>query len=238
MQPSSPDGAVTIVKINDLVSPFRERVEEARTKSGWDAETLTKAVREAYDFLGPFVSARIDEDVQGTERLVVEFTPPAGRDLDEAERSFSTAVDLAMSGDLKTAKTRLQDVVGDFPEVATYRAELGHVCFETGDLEAAEDELLAALALDGREAKALTMLGNLYMTRHDYEGAKQLYTSAVGVNRTAYNLANLGAALGQLGHVDQAISRFREALDVDPTYEKARVGLQLAQQHKARRQTP
>ena len=36
MQPSSPDGAVTIVKINDLVSPFRERVEKARTKDGWD----------------------------------------------------------------------------------------------------------------------------------------------------------------------------------------------------------
>ena len=237
MQPSSPDGAVTVVKINDLVSPFRERVEKARTKDGWDAKTLAKAVRQAYDFLGPFVSSHVEQDTDGVDYLVVEFTPPADRDLHEAERSFDAGIDLATSGDLETAKARFKSVVDDFPEVARYRAALGQVYFETGDLATAEDELLAALALNGREPTALTMLGNLYMTRRDVEQAKQLYTTAVEVDRTAYNLANLGAALGQLGHVNEAISRFRQALDVDPTYEKAQIGLQLALEHKARRQT-
>lgn len=81
MQLSSPDSAQSKVRIADLVSPFRERVEAVRTESGWDTEALAKAVREAYEFLGPFVSSHVEQDAEGADCLVVEFTPPAGRDL-------------------------------------------------------------------------------------------------------------------------------------------------------------
>ena len=236
-QHSSAEGAVVVVKVSDLTPLVRYRLEEARDESGWDRLALDKAMREEYDFLGRFISSQIKEDAEGSEWLAVQFTPPLGRNLDEAERSFDAALDVAAAGAMDTAKARFQGLVHDFPEVAKYRAALGQAHFETGDIEAAEHELLAALALHGREPSALTTLGNLYMNQNKHEQALQLHRTAVEVDPSARNLTNLGAALGEMGHLDKAIDRFQEATKLDPSYEQAHHGLQITQQRKAGRQT-
>ncbi|MBW3630877.1 MAG: tetratricopeptide repeat protein, partial [Gemmatimonadetes bacterium] len=51
---------------------------------------------------------------------------------------------------------------------------------------------------------------------------------SIAVQPTPEALANLGAVFGELGDYDAALDAFRQALSIDPAYERARTGERIA----------
>lgn len=230
--PSDPDNAVSFAKLTDLLPEFQVALNEARTATGWDQQKLDQIVAHEYDFLGPFIAARIEEtplaDGARVEILVVEFQPPKGRDLDRAEQVFQKATTRADTGDVRGALPEFKRLVGQFPEIPKYHQALGHAYLETGNLDAAEDELLHTLRLDPRVADALTHLANVYQQRGAPQLAIPLYRRSIELRRNVYALSNLGAVLAQTGDLPQAIATLQEAVKEDPTHPNAWYGLGLA----------
>src|SRR2546426_10002302 len=102
--------------LTDLLPEFRVPLQDALTENGWDQDRVQLIVARAYDFLGPFVSARIQRGSvslgdENSECLVVEFHPPAGRDLEAAEETYQQGCELANSGDLPGALALLRAIV-------------------------------------------------------------------------------------------------------------------------------
>lgn len=229
----------TETRLTDLQPEFRTALQKAMTEHGWDPDQVQLIVAHAYDFLGPFVRARVQRgsSLQGDtvgDYLIVDFEEPAGRDLRVAEEAYQTACELANKGKVVLALESLTRIVRDFPEVAKYRRGLGRAHFELGNLEEAESEFLRSLALDPRDCTALIMLGNYYQAQGASEKAVPLYRRATELLPDALGFTNLGAALGKLGDMDRAIEAFRRALDLDPGFAKATIGLQIALSQKSR----
>lgn len=230
-RPSDPENVVSFAKLTDLLPEFQAALAEARTAIGWDQRKLTEIVAHEYEFLGPFISARIEtvqEQDEPIEFLVLEFRPPAGRDLEKAEQLFRRAAQRADRGDVRGALPDLKRLVAEFPEVPKYHQALGLAYLELDNIDAAEDTLLDALRLDPRLADALTTLANVYQKKGSPQTAIPLYRRSIGVRRTVYALSNLGAVLAQTGSLPDAIATLEEAVQVDPAYPNAWYGLGLA----------
>jgi tetratricopeptide (TPR) repeat protein len=230
----------TETRLTDLQPEFRSALHEALTENGWEPDKVQRIVARAYDFLGPFVVARVQRGSTlssdpESEYLVVDFHAPAGRDLGAAEETYQRACELANAGNVAGALDPLREIVRDFPEVAKYRRNLGQAYFELGNLDKAEDEFLHALALDSRDSAARIMLGNCYQARGAPEKAVPLYRRANELLPDALCFTNLGAALGRLGDLDGAIDAFQQALKLDPNFKKASIGLRMAVSQKLRK---
>ena len=89
------DQSRIIVTLDDLSPEFRADLERARDRKGWNGEQVRRAVSRNYGFLGPHVTGWIEtaSNAEGNpfEVLVAEFTPPQGRDEDEATTRFREA---------------------------------------------------------------------------------------------------------------------------------------------------
>lgn len=232
--PADSQNGIVIVRISELLPKFQDAIEASRTATGWDAELLQQIVAHEFDFLGPFIRARVRQDTSGDlgdEVLVIEFTPPRSRDLAVAERRFAQATKRADRGDAGGARPSLEGLVREFPEVAKFHRALGQVHFALNDWDSAEDEFLRSLAIDPRDPDALTLLGNLYVKRKAPEKAVPLYRRSLELEKNVYALSNIGAAFAQIGDLDEAIGLFREAITLEPTYPNAWYGLGLAISH-------
>ena len=205
LHPVSPHDsrAYVFTPLSHLLPPVQQALEEARQPDGWDEQRLNQIIRHEFGFLGPFTAARIERGVPSRppdeEVLVIEFSPPAGRDLVAAERRFGKATTRAQRGEVRQVLEDLKQLVADFPEVAKYHRALGQahlVLEEHGD---AEGELLSSLALDPRDPDALTLLGNLYTKSKAPAKAIPLYERSLQIQRNVYALTNLGAALAETG---------------------------------------
>lgn len=232
-QVAAPIGrTLAVTPLVDLLPSVRQSLEEARTPQGWDVDKLNQAIRNHFDFLGAFTSARIESrDIAGTgpeDVLVLEFSPPEGRDLAAAERRFEQASNRATRGDVRPALAAYKKLAREFPEVAKYHRALGQAHLTLGDLDEAEDSLLRSLALDPRDADALTLLGNLYTKRERPADAIPLYERSLKLRRNVYALTNLGAAFAETGRLQEAVSSFREAVREDLQYPNAWFGLGLS----------
>jgi tetratricopeptide (TPR) repeat protein len=221
------------VAVRDLTDEFRAALLSAFGRDGWDRARLHAVVSTFYGFLGPFAVAHIepspDPQIPESHTLVIEFRPPADRDLSQAENAHDSASHLANVGQLREAARVFEGLTHEFPEIAKYHASLGQARFQIQDLEGAEDALLHALRLDARDHRALLMLGNLYMKKRDHGQAARLYRAAVAVEAEPFGLTNLGAALAEAGDVEGAIELFRRALDLEPDHQQAILGLTMAE---------
>lgn len=230
--PSQPGNSVCFTEIADLLPEYQAALSEARTDTGWDQQKLNQIVAHHYDFLGAYVSARVErvasEDGGTAEYLIVEFRPPQGRNLERAERLFQNATQRAGRGDVRGVIPELKRLVAEFPEISKYHQALGQAYLETDDLERAEDELLQALRLDPCLEDALTLLANVYQKRGSPELAIPLYRRSIELRRNVYALSNLGAVLAQTGDLPGAIATLEQAVAEDSTYANAWYGLGLA----------
>ncbi len=87
-----------------------------------------------------------------------------------------------------------------------------------GDRAAAEAAYREVLAVDPNRADALHLLGTLHIEFGDFEGAVEHIEAAIAqAGPTAQFLTNLGAALHHLNRVDEAETRYRGALELNPT---------------------
>lgn len=213
----------------------------ARVSGQWDADELKRVIAHEFDFLGPFVSARVERGgADGSEThdlLVLEFAPPEARDLSAAERTFVKATARAERGDVRGALKELERLAKSFPEISKYRRALGQAYMALEDWDRSEDELLNSLALDPRDPDALTLLGNLYARRGKPEKAISLYRRSLELQRNVYALTSIGAAISETGDKEEAIQLFREAVALDGQHPNAwfGIGLTLSQLQDLRR---
>jgi len=114
------------------------------------------------------------------------------------------------------------------PAETTYRRAFAQALQETGRPDDAETELLRVLTLEPDDADSLLILGNIFQLQRKFDVAEPLYRHALGIKRTPYVLSSLGALLGNIGRLREAITLFDEAIRLDPTYAKAHLGRKLA----------
>jgi len=91
------------------------------------------------------------------------------------------------------------------------------VLCESGDLEGAEHHLQQVLTLDGRNALALSNLGNLYQRQGRLTDAVTMHRLAVSsspARPAAWN--NLRSPLRSLGQLDEALEALQRAVSLDP----------------------
>ena len=63
----------------------------------------------------------------------------------------------------------------------------------------------------------------MLLQQRDFEGARQHYEAYLARQKgSAFVLTNLGIALQELGRLDEAAARFRQALALDPNESEAR----------------
>lgn len=225
--------AQIIVRLSDLLPPFRDSIELARIDGGWDERRLSAAVANHFGFLGAFTSAEIhlrerEHDTADEEYLVLDFSPPPERDLAAAARRFKKATRDAEAGRVQAALPELARLAEEFPEVAEYHRALGQAFLVTDDLGRAEDSTLRSLSLNPLDVNALTLLGNLYVRQKRHRDAVPLYERSLALERNLYALNNLGAVQAELGDIPQALATLREASQLDPKYPNTWFGIGLA----------
>jgi protein O-mannosyl-transferase len=100
---------------------------------------------------------------------------------------------------------------------------------QQGKRSEAVDAFQAALRMDPGNAGLHGNLAFILLQQNDFEGARQHYEAYLtGHAGSAFVLTNLGMALQELGRIDEAKERFRQALAVDPKYVEARIRLDRA----------
>lgn len=218
-----------VVRLADLLPPFRTELEAARTAAGWDSGRLQAAINRAFGFLGAFTSARVEAGTgpEGDDVLHLEFTAPPGRDFATADKRFRKATRAAENGSARTALPALLDLAKEYPEVAKFHRAIGQAYLVLGDFESAEDAMLRSLSLDPLDADALTLLGNLYAKRDRPTDAIPLYKRSIALTRNVYALNNLGAAYAEIGDTERALATLKEASTVDPDYPNTWFGIGL-----------
>jgi Flp pilus assembly protein TadD len=92
-----------------------------------------------------------------------------------------------------------------------------------GHLPEAVGEFQAALQLDPDNSELHGNLAFMLLQQRDFEGARLHYETYLARQKgSAFVLTNLGMALQELGRVDEAAARFRQALALDPNESEAR----------------
>ena len=90
-------------------------------------------------------------------------------------------------------------------------------------LPEAIEEFQAALKVDPDNADLHGNLAFILLQQRDFDGARQHYEAFLDKQKgSAFVLTNLGIALQELGRVDEARVRFREALAISPNDREAR----------------
>lgn len=121
------------------------------------------------------------------------------------------------------------DAVAKAPGKARPHYNLGTVLSARGLTTAAEQEFLAALAIEPAHARARYNLGVLKYARGDVAGARADYEASLRIDPTlaeAYN--SMGALLSAEGRVKEAIGYFREAIRIAPLRADSRNNLGAA----------
>jgi len=111
----------------------------------------------------------------------------------------------------------------------------GYAALERKDYETARQASLGALALDARNAYALSYLGHASEMLGDFPKAEEAYRTLIAVNprhKSAYT--SLGIICGKQGRTDEAIANFRKQLEVTPRdrYASANLARAFAFQRK------
>jgi Flp pilus assembly protein TadD len=104
------------------------------------------------------------------------------------------------------------------PQVHYYQ---GVVNFSIGDLPAAEKSLNESIRFNKRNPDAHNVLGLVYKQRGDYQRAMSEYQIAIddptfAAKESVY--LNMGLCLDEMGKTEEAISKLRTAVEINPKY--------------------
>lgn len=172
---------------------------------------------------------RYDDSVAVLEQALDERRRLLGdRHLEVAETLHELGVSRTLAGDLEDAEAALTEALdvrlergAEDGDTADLRSDLGSLRLQQGEFEAAEAELLAALALERRlygdddpEVIAThSNLGRLYQRTGDLERAEVHHRTALRLLRRDRPPDHPDVALGanNLGLVYQALGRYAEA---------------------------
>ena len=122
------------------------------------------------------------------------------------------------AGQLLTAIEHFKKAIAGQSRDVNYQINLAEIYRRTGQPDAAIALALHALALSPECPSALHTLGIAHCDRGDYRGGLSYLARAVSraPNKALYH-ANLGFAFASLGHPEQAIVAYDNALLINPT---------------------
>ncbi len=120
-------------------------------------------------------------------------------------------------------REQAETLVQRYPNEFGYRFELGELCFEDGEIDAAIKELQLALRAPKVRVAALILLGKAYLSKgfHDL-AAEQLHTAKSEIPGMTEQkkdvLYQLGTAYEQQGDMDKAMVEFKSLYGADISY--------------------
>ncbi|HUL46112.1 MAG TPA: ankyrin repeat domain-containing protein [Steroidobacteraceae bacterium] len=149
------------------------------------------------------------------------------------ENNLKHAIALIDSEDepqLREAKAIIEKLISQNPRLDAGYVELARIAMKTNwgpeGLHQAETLLSSALQIRPDSANAKILLGYVYAHQHRFDQAEKLFADAARSNPPNLWLwTNWGESLEMQGRIDQAISRYREAIArpmTHDTYDRAR----------------
>jgi tetratricopeptide (TPR) repeat protein len=149
----------------------------------------------------------------------------------EAPRDLAALLELAYAyqraGRYDDALSAYDDVLDMVPIETAALYNKGVILLELGDEDAAEEALLAALAVNDGHVLSAKALGELYARQERYEAVLDVVLPALERSPSAADLHYLaGLAHENLGDADQAERRYRLALEYYPDLREAREALE------------
>lgn len=176
--------------------------------SDWDKE---KALADMYSrLLDPPFTAQINHDAQmkALGASLQDLTPalqPAG---------------------IQAAKALCENALAAEPDDPIIHAQLAELDQSSDDLAGAETNELRAVALLPSSSEDWSELGIIQAKEKKYEAAASAFRRAFTLDsQDVWALQNLAQSLRALGHRDEAIRDYREALAIKPRFGLAWVGL-------------
>jgi Tfp pilus assembly protein PilF len=182
-------------------------------------------IKELYSFVSPTLDVSIVDDIV-TISIPQEDAYRAG----EARRTYERAARAAERGRYRPAIRMFQDVLEVLPAHADARRNLAMAYMEAGDSNAAKQHLIEVLRLKPDDAWAFLILGNLYVqSEDDLDSAARFFQRAYELDPDdAYLLNSYGALKAKQGHLDEARTLFRDAVEREPEYPNPRYGIALS----------
>lgn len=146
----------------------------------------------------------------------------ADRRHEQARRVNNSGVARYHSGDFEQARKAFEQAVDLDQTFAEAYNNLGLCLTEMGDHDEATVAFEAAIELNPDLGASYNNLGYVLYLQENFEAAIEMYKEAIGREHdTSAAYTNLGNAYQKLGQTDRAVDAWRQALDVDPTNERA-----------------
>ena len=149
----------------------------------------------------------------------------AGRALDKIRQ----AAKAGRSGRYREAAALYEEALRLLPQHTEARRELAMVQMELGQAAAAKQNLIRVLQLDGRDAWAYLILGNLhYKHEHDGGSAERYFAAAADMAPDdSYVLNSYGGLLAERGRYAEAQVMFERAIAAQPGHPNPYLGLAM-----------
>lgn len=189
-------------------------------------DAAIQSYRRAVSHNEPFAEARINL------AACLKETGDAIGAISELRRAVADRPDLLVAwrnlivmereGFLVAAEAHAREATARFPNEIWFVEQLALIRAERGGLEEAEE--LARRVFAQSPGAAGTLARVLHAAGRAHE-AIPLYQRALEQRPSAEDLNNLATALRDQGRIEESLSRYREAVALDPGYERARANL-------------
>ena len=148
----------------------------------------------------------------------------------------SLAVAHASSGDIKPAATAFEKALQLTPENGNLHFQFAMFLSEVGQRDRAIDHADRATRHNVELTEAFILLGRLLSDVGKFDEARAAYGRGLTAHPNNARLVNgLGVVYFRGNQISEAIRRFEQALEIDPSYQAARNNLNQARQRASRR---
>lgn len=182
-------------------------------------EELYNKVREYFTHDGITPDIKVDG-----EFIHVHITE---KDYEAAQKELQDIRNICDQHKFNEAKTRLETFLKKHPFHSEAYRLLAQVTRDKGDSQKALDICIDALRCDPNNIWALMLMGNIFnMDLHDFDTALSYYSDIIARhpdNMIAVN--NVAAVYAEQGEKDRAIELFKQAIEIDKTYENSYYGI-------------
>lgn len=159
------------------------------------------------------------------------FAKVVAEDPDSCDAHEGLATCAYMSGDYPGAIAEYQKLTLLQPMESRYYTNLGAIHNRIGEHMKAADFLRKAIQRNKKSAESFYNLGIAQRKLKQNAMAVSAYKEALKIDPTmveAYQ--NLGNVYVEMGNLQMAVANFKKALEIKPNFEKARVGLEKAEE--------
>ena len=166
----------------------------------------------------------IDEDAEPAsmrDQEMIEVPAPSVDELiEEADQAY-------MGDEIDKARSLLENIVRDYPELAEARNKLAFVLSKQGDNESAVSQYEVSLKIEADDDMTHNALATLLTSMDETDRAEEHYKKAIEIDAnyevTWFNYASL---MFKLDRIDEAKQMYEKALSIDPDFEQASEALE------------